>query len=133
MGLAVVLVVCTFLERLCAYRCDIRLLHQAAKGVSESYEALVKLVESIEHLLKHLDINTDIPPTPAMNEIVIKTLVELLSTLALATKELKQGRPSESFLADLLRHSVLHRGIRKKTFWRKGRRRGLTTARSTHP
>ena len=132
-GLALVLAVCTFLERLRAYRCDIRLLHQAAKSVSESYEALVKLLESIEHLLKHLDINTNIPPTPGMNEIVIKTLVELLSTLALATKEFKQGRSGKSLLVDLLRYSVLHRGIRKKPFWRKGRRRGLTTARSTHP
>lgn len=117
MGLAVVLAVCTFLERLCAYRCDIRLLHQAANGVSESYEAVVKLVESIEHFLKHLDINTitNTPPTPAMNEIVIQTLVELLSALALATKELEQGRSSESLLADFLRYSVLHRGIRKNT------------------
>jgi hypothetical protein len=130
-GLAVVLAVCAFLERLRAYRCDIR-LHQTAKGVSESYEALVKLLETIEHFLKHLDINADIPLTPATNEIVVKTLVELLSTLALATKELKQGRPSKSFLADLLRCSVLRRGIRKTPFWRKGRRRGLTTTRSTH-
>jgi hypothetical protein len=31
-----------------------------------------------------------------MDGIVVKILVELLSTLALATKELKQGRSSES-------------------------------------
>jgi hypothetical protein len=30
-----------------------------------------------------------------MNEILVKILVELLSTLALATKEVKQGKPSE--------------------------------------
>ena len=31
-----------------------------------------------------------------MTEILVKILVELLSTLALATKEVKQGKPSES-------------------------------------
>jgi hypothetical protein len=37
-----------------------------------------------------------------MDEIVAKIMVELLSTLALATKELKQGRSSEFILLDLL-------------------------------
>jgi hypothetical protein len=31
-----------------------------------------------------------------MTEILVKILVELLSMLALATKEVKQGKPSES-------------------------------------
>jgi hypothetical protein len=31
-----------------------------------------------------------------MTEMLVKILVELLSTLALATKEVKQGKPSES-------------------------------------
>ncbi len=67
-----------------------------------SYEPLFDLLESIEHFLNRLDIYTRIPPTPAMDEIVAKIMVELLSTLALATKELKQGRSSEFILRDLL-------------------------------
>ena len=67
-----------------------------------SYEPLFDLLESIEHFLNRLDIYTRIPPTPAMDEIVAKIMVELLSTLALATKELKQGRSSELILLDLL-------------------------------
>jgi hypothetical protein len=67
-----------------------------------SYEPLFELLESIEHFLNRLDIYTRIPPTPAMDEIVAKIMVELLSTLALATKELKQGRSSEFILRDLL-------------------------------
>jgi hypothetical protein len=67
-----------------------------------SYEPLFDLLESIEHFLNRLDIYTRIPPTPAMDEIVAKIMVELLSTLALATKELKQGRSSEFILLDLL-------------------------------
>jgi hypothetical protein len=37
-----------------------------------------------------------------MVEIVMKIMVELLSTLALVTKELKQGRPSECVLAGMI-------------------------------
>jgi|SRR6266850_2063230 len=77
-------------------------VNQAAKGVKDSYDALVDLLESIEHVINRLDIYTRIPPTPTMNDIVVKILVELLSTLALATRELKKGRSSESFLADLM-------------------------------
>ncbi len=62
----------------------------------------VELLESIEHFLKRLDIYTKVPPTEAMTEMVVKILVELLSTLALATKQIKQGRPSESVLNDVL-------------------------------
>jgi hypothetical protein len=64
--------------------------------VKDSYDALVELLESIEHFLHRLDIYTKITPTVAMTEMLIKILVELLHTLALATKEVKQGKPSES-------------------------------------
>ena len=60
-----------------------------------SYEALVDLLESIEHILSRLHIYTQIPPMPAMDEMVVKIMAELLSALASATKELKQGRSSE--------------------------------------
>ena len=67
-----------------------------------SYDALVDLVEGIEHCLKRLNIYTEIPPTPAMDEVVVKTMIELLSTLAFATNEFKQGRSSESVLTEIL-------------------------------
>jgi len=35
-----------------------------------------------------------------MTEVVVKILVELISTLTLATKQVKQGRPSECALVD---------------------------------
>jgi len=45
-------------------------------------------------------IYTEIPPTEAMDEIIVKILFELLSTLALTTKETqtKQGILSESIV-----------------------------------
>jgi hypothetical protein len=77
---------------------------QAFKGVNYDLDALVDLLESIEHFLKRLDIYTKVPPTPAMTEIVAKIMVELLSTLALATKQIRQGRPSEPVFADVSSH-----------------------------
>ena len=71
---------------------------QSAKGRISDCDALVDLLESIEHFLNRLNIYTQIPPTPAMDEVVAKILVELISALGLGTQKLKQGRPSESVL-----------------------------------
>ena len=68
----------------------------------DSYEGLVDLLESIEHFLNRLDIYTRIPPTVPMTEMVVKILVELLSTLALATKQMKEGKSSESIFDEAL-------------------------------
>ena len=76
--------------------------YQAANGMHTSYDSLVDLFESIEHFLSRLGIYTQIPPTPAMDEMVVKIMMELLSTLGLATKEIKQGQASESPLVDKL-------------------------------
>ena len=77
---------------------------QAINGVTSSYDALIDLLESIEHFLSRLGIYTRIPSTPAMDEIVVKIMVEVLATLAQVTKEIKQGRSSESTLADILHY-----------------------------
>ena len=37
-----------------------------------------------------------------MTEIVVKMLVELLFILALATKQIKQGKPSESVFGEVV-------------------------------
>jgi hypothetical protein len=82
-----------------AYPLDVRVF-QAAKDSSSSYDALVDLLESIEHFLNRLDIYTRHTPTGAMVEIIVKIMVELLSTLALVTKQIKQKRPGKSILPD---------------------------------
>jgi hypothetical protein len=73
-------------------------LYQAVQDVSASYDALVDLLESIEHFISPLDIYTRIPSTGAMTEIIVKIMVETISTLALVTKQIKQKRPSEYIL-----------------------------------
>jgi hypothetical protein len=45
--------------------------------------------------LKRLEIYTKIPATPVMTDIIIKIMVELLSVLSLATKQINQGRFSK--------------------------------------
>jgi hypothetical protein len=77
------------------YLSDIQ-MYQAVKDVGASYDALVDLLESIGRFLSRLDIYTKISPTAAMAEIIVKIMVELLSTLALVTKQVKQKRTSES-------------------------------------
>jgi hypothetical protein len=65
------------------------------KSVKESYDALVEVFECIEGFLRRLMVYTKIEqPTPAMTEVVIKIMAELLSVLALATKQMKQGKLS---------------------------------------
>ncbi|KAH9958651.1 hypothetical protein BJV74DRAFT_800005 [Russula compacta] len=63
-----------------------------AKSVRASYDSLVDVFECIENFLRRLMIYTEIPPTPAMSEIVIKVMAELISVLALATKQISQGQ-----------------------------------------
>ena len=100
-GLGILLSVCAFLFSPITHLCDIR-TYQAVKGVLDDYDSLADLLESVEHFLNRLDIYTKIPPTTSMIEMVVKILVELLSILALATKQLRQGKLSESALGEIL-------------------------------
>ena len=89
-GLAILLAVCAVLSYLYRYPCDTQ-ANQTAKDAIATYDPLVDLLESIEHFLSRLYIYTWIPPTPVMDDVVVKIMMELLSTLALAIKELKRG------------------------------------------
>ena len=66
----------------------------------DDYDVLADLLESIGHFLNRLEIYTKIPPTDAMDVMIVKILVELLSTLALATKEINRGKFSESVVGE---------------------------------
>jgi hypothetical protein len=73
---------------------DIRVM-QAVKDISASYDALIDLFASFENFLGRLNIYTGVPLASALTTVLVKILVELLATLALATKQVKQGRFSE--------------------------------------
>ena len=74
---------------------------QAVKDVSASYDALIDLFASFENFLTRLSIYTGVPPTLALTNVLVKIIVELISTLALATKQVKQGRLSAFVLVGM--------------------------------
>jgi hypothetical protein len=94
--------------------------------VISNSDAIIDLLELIEHFLNRLYIYTEIHTTLAMNELVVKILVEIISILALATRELKQRRSSESLLANVLLYSAPRSQIPKEIFQREGHRGGAT-------
>ncbi|KAF8487242.1 hypothetical protein DFH94DRAFT_841605 [Russula ochroleuca] len=64
----------------------------AAKDTSASQDKLIELFNHIERFFLRLEIYTGIPPTTAMMGIIIEIMVEVLTILAIATKEAKRGR-----------------------------------------
>ena len=85
---------------------------------------MVDLFESFDNFLSRLNIYAEIPPTPALTDVLIKIIVELIATLALATKQVKQGRFSEFILVVTTVDSVVHREIYGQASWREGYRGG---------
>ena len=73
-----------------------------------------ELLESIGHFLNRLEIYTKIPPTVALTEIAVKVLVELLSTLALTTRQIKQGKTSKPVFSEVLHYLPVTRCIAEK-------------------
>ncbi|KAF8487148.1 hypothetical protein DFH94DRAFT_841529 [Russula ochroleuca] len=64
----------------------------AAKDASASQEKLIELFNRIERFFQRLEIYIGITPTTAMTDIIIEIMVEVLTILAIATKEVKRGR-----------------------------------------
>ena len=94
-GIDILLSVCITLHLSIGYLDDMY-SHQAAIGVSTSYDALLNLFECVTNFLNRLHIYTEnIPLSPAMSDIVVKIMAEILAVLALATKQIKQGRFSK--------------------------------------
>jgi hypothetical protein len=108
-------------------------LFQAASGVSTSYDDLLKLFESLGSFLKRLEIYTEIPPAPIMTGIIVKIIVELLSVLSLATKQIKQGRFSKSIIMQTIDRSIGHREVHEETVRRERHRDCASTTGSIDP
>jgi hypothetical protein len=69
-------------------------LSQAAKDVRVSQDTLVDIFERIEMFFRRLQIYIEVRPTTEMMDIIIQIMVEVLSILGIATKEIKQSRMS---------------------------------------
>jgi hypothetical protein len=83
----------------CVGHCD-ALISQAAEAVLDGQGALVELFERIGNVLSRLEIYTDVSPTVEMTEITVKLMVEVLSILAIATREIERAKASECISRD---------------------------------
>ena len=69
-------------------------ISQAVKDVRAGQDTLIDIFERIEMFFRRLEIYTEVPPTTQMMNIIIQIIVEVLSILGIATKEMKQSRIS---------------------------------------
>ena len=63
--------------------------------VRASQDTLIDVFERVENFFRRLETYAEVTPTAEMMDIIMKIMVEVLSILAIATKETKQGRTSE--------------------------------------
>jgi len=68
---------------------------QAAKDIRNIQETLTDIFERIESFFRRLEIYTQVPSTTEMLDTIIQVMVEVLTVLGIATKEIKQGLISE--------------------------------------
>jgi len=64
-----------------------------------SQDALLSVFERIENFFRRLETYIEVPPDAGMTGTIVKIMVEVLSILAIATKEIKQNKASESLLS----------------------------------
>ena len=70
-------------------------ISQTARDVRAGQDTLVDIFERNEMFFRRLEIYTEVQPTTEMTDIIIQIMVEVLSILGIATKEIKQGRISK--------------------------------------
>ena len=68
---------------------------QTAKDVRGSQDTLLDIFERIEMFFRRLETYTEVPLTAEMTDIIIQIVVEVISILGIATKEIKQSRTSK--------------------------------------
>ncbi|KAF8260195.1 hypothetical protein EI94DRAFT_1706490 [Lactarius quietus] len=76
-------------------------LTQAARDTAASRDTLIELFERIESFFIRLQTYTEGPPTAAMTNVMGKIMAEVLSMLAILTKEMKPRR-TKTFLKKLI-------------------------------
>ena len=66
-------------------------------AVSASQDVLTHVFERIENFFRRLETYVRVPPTPGMTDMIVKIMIEVLSILAIATRETSQSRASKLF------------------------------------
>ena len=72
-------------------------IFQAAKDARASQDTIIDIFERIEMFFRRLETYIQVPPTTEMMDMIIQIMVEVISILGIATKEIKQGRLSKYF------------------------------------
>ncbi|KAH8999663.1 hypothetical protein EDB86DRAFT_652072 [Lactarius hatsudake] len=75
----------------------IGILLVAAKDTAASRDVLIELFDKIESFFVRIQTYTEVPPTAEMINVMGKIMAEVLSILAIMTKETKQGRTKTFF------------------------------------
>ena len=88
--------VCILLNNLVGH-CNMY-ISQAVKDVRASQDILIDVFERIEMFFRRLEIYTEVPPTSEMMDIIVRIMVEVLSILGIAMKEIKRGRMGKYLL-----------------------------------
>ena len=68
---------------------------QAAKDVGAGQQVLINAFTRVQYYFKRLEIYTNVPASDAMRKMMVDLRVEVISFLAIATKEVKRGRASQ--------------------------------------
>jgi hypothetical protein len=68
--------------------------------VGANNDTLVNIFARIESFFERLETYTEVPPTFAMKELIVRIMVQVLEVLAVATKWIKQSFSSELAIAD---------------------------------
>ncbi len=77
---------------------------QTVKDIRASKNTLIDIFERMEMFFRRLEVYTEAQRTSEMMNIIIQIMVEVLSILGIATKEIKQSRLSKYSL-----HKIYHR------------------------
>jgi hypothetical protein len=94
-GVGVLLQVRIFLNDMCGSSKHSSHISQTAIDVQKSHETLIDIFGRIETCFQRIEIYTQVRPTTEMMDTIIQIMVEVLTILGIATKEMKQSRISQ--------------------------------------
>jgi hypothetical protein len=118
-GFSVLLLVCIFLNPFVPSIVTRTNASQTAKKVGADEDALVEIFERMEAFFQRLETYNKVAPNQGMMATITAIMVEVLNVLAIATKEIKQGRMSKSFLYKFVRvYRTIFRKIPKEIDWK---------------
>jgi len=68
---------------------------KATKAISATQNALTNVFERIEEFFRRLETYIQVPPTAGMTHMMVAIMIEVLSILAIVTREVDRHRPGK--------------------------------------